>query len=337
MHFVARFLRWFGFLALTIFALLLVTFTLTRLSPVDPVLAVVGDHASRSSYEQARRELGLDRSLPEQFLVYVSRVAQGDLGRSSSTGQPVRSDLARTVPATVELATLAILLGAVVGVSLGVASGLRPGSWIDGIARFISLFGYSVPIFWLGLLMLLLFYAALHWAPGPGRLDIAFQYTVAPLTGFVLIDTWLSGQDGAFLDALHHLALPVTLLAFHALAGIARLTRTAILNEVGQEYTVAARAKGASDWRVVFSHVLPNVAGTILTVIALAYVSLLEGAVLTETVFAWPGLGRYLTTAMFAGDVPAILGGTLVIGLCFITINSITDLLVARLDPRIKP
>ncbi|WP_245435327.1 ABC transporter permease [Microvirga calopogonii] len=334
---MARFLRWFGFLVLSIFALLFVTFTLTRMSPVDPVFAMVGEHASVSSYEQAKRELGLDRSVPEQFLAYVARVAQGDLGRSSSTGQPVLSDLARTVPATVELATLAIFTGSALGIGLGILSGIKPGGWIDSVARFISLFGYSVPIFWLGLLMLLLFYAFLHWAPGPGRLDIAFQYTVPAVTGFVLIDTFLSGQDGAFADALHHLVLPVALLSFHALAGISRLTRTAILNELNQEYTIAARAKGAGRTRVVFEHVLPNAAGTILTVIALAYVSLLEGAVLTETVFAWPGLGRYLTTAMFSGDVPAIMGGTMVIGLCFIIINSLTDLLVARLDPRVRP
>jgi peptide/nickel transport system permease protein len=188
-----------------------------------------------------------------------------------------------------------------------------------------------VPIFWLGLLLLLLFYARLHWAPGPGRADVVFQYTVKPVTGFALIDTWRSGKPGAFRDALAHLALPATVLAIHALAAISRLTRASIITELGQEYVTTARAKGARLGRIVFVHILPNISGTLLTVIALSYASLLEGAVLTETVFAWPGIGRYLTTAMFAGDMPAILGATLVVGASFVLLNALTDLAVARL------
>jgi peptide/nickel transport system permease protein len=178
----------------------------------------------------------------------------------------------------------------------------------------------------------LLFYARLHWAPGPGRADVVFQYTVKPVTGFALIDTWRSGKPGAFRDALAHLALPATVLAIHALAAISRLTRASIITELGQEYISTARAKGARLGRVVFVHILPNISGTLLTVIALSYASLLEGAVLTETVFAWPGIGRYLTTAMFAGDMPAILGATLVVGASFVLLNALTDLAVARLE-----
>ncbi|WP_040676073.1 ABC transporter permease [Rhizobium grahamii] len=324
--------KWFWSFALTLFGLALVTFAMTRLSPIDPALQLVGDHASKSTYEQARVELGLDKPLPLQFLRYVETALSGNFGLSISTGQPVAKDIARTFPATIELATAAIVIGAVVGLSLGIAAAMRRGTWVDSLVRFVSLFGYSVPIFWLGLLMLLLFYARLHWAPGPGRADVVFQYTVKPVTGFALIDTWMSGKAGAFRDALAHLVLPATVLAFHALAAISRLTRAAVLTELGQEYVTTARAKGASLRRIVFVHILPNISGTLLTVIALSYASLLEGAVLTETVFAWPGIGRYLTTAMFSGDMPAILGATLIVGASFVLLNALTDLGVARLE-----
>lgn len=317
-------------LVLTLLGLAIVTFVLTRLSPVDPALQMVGDHASESTYQAARSELGLDRSLPVQFGIYVQHAVKGDLGRSISTGQPVASDIARTFPATIELATVAIIIGASLGLLLGIIAAMKPGSVVDAVARIVSLVGFSVPIFWLGLLMLLLFYARLKWAPGPGRLDVVFQYTVPSRTGFMLIDTWLSGKTGAFRDAVSHLILPATVLAFYAMSGIARLTRALILSELGQEYVMTAYAKGASVSRVIFVHVLPNISGQLITICALAYASLLEGAVLTETVFAWPGIGRYLTVAMFSGDMPAILGGTLVIGISFVLLNAITDILVYR-------
>ena len=332
LSFIWPLFKWFWSFALTLFGLALVTFAMTRLSPIDPALQLVGDHASKSTYEQARVELGLDQPLPLQFLRYVETALSDNFGQSISTGQPVAKDIARTFPATIELATAAIVIGAIVGLSLGIAAAMRQGTWVDSLARFVSLFGYSVPIFWLGLLMLLLFYARLHWAPGPGRADVVFQFTVKPVTGFALIDTWMSGKAGAFRDALAHLVLPATVLAFHALAAISRLTRAAVLTELGQEYVTTARAKGASLRRIVFVHILPNISGTLLTVIALSYASLLEGAVLTETVFAWPGIGRYLTTAMFSGDMPAILGATLIVGASFVLLNALTDLGVARLE-----
>lgn len=323
-------------LLLTLFGLLLVTFALAHLSPIDPALRLVGDHASASSYADARRMLGLDRPPPVQFAAYVSGVVRGDFGLSWSTGQPVGADLARVVPATIELATCAIVLGATAGLLLGFIATLHPRGLVDGVVRIVSLIGYSTPIFWLGLLMLLLFYARLHWAAGPGRQDVAFQYTIEPRTGFATLDTMLAGDWDALRDVLAHLALPVAVLAFNAMAGISRLTRAAILGQLGQDYVVAARAKGAGRSRVILIHVLPNVIGTLVTVVALAFAGLLEGAVLTETVFAWPGLGRYLTTALFAADVPAILGGTLVIGLSYVLVNLATDVLVAALDPRVR-
>lgn len=329
---VHKALRWFLSFALTLLGLALVTFVMTRTSPIDPALQMVGDHASQSTYAVARLELGLDQPLPVQFLIYLQNAITGDFGTAISTGQPVISDIARTFPATLELASVAIVLAAAFGLALGIAAALKPGSIFDTVARLVSLIGYSTPIFWLGLLMLLLFYARLHWAPGPGRLDVTYAYTVDQVTGFGLIDTWLSGSSGAFANAVGHLVLPALVLAFYGMAGIARLTRAGILAELNQEYTVSARAKGASRARVVFVHILPNIRGTLLTVLALAYASLLEGAVFTETVFAWPGIGRYLTTAMFSGDMPAILGATLVVGAAIVLLNALTDLAVSRID-----
>lgn len=323
-------------LALTLLGLLLVTFALSALSPVDRVLQIVGDHASQSTYDQVRHQLGLDRALPVQFWHYLVDLAHGDLGTATATGQPVLHDLLAAFPATLELATIALVIGAVFGVIAGVLCARYAGSPWDVAVRTLTLLGNSVPIFWLGLLMLALFYAKLQWSPGPGRLDDIYQFTIEPKTGFALIDTWLSGDRQALRNATSHLVLPVLLLAYYSLASITRLTRSACLSEMNKEYILLARAKGAGEMSILLRHVLPNVRGTLLTVIALAYTSMLEGAVLTETVFSWPGIGRYLTTALFAGDTAAIMGGTLLIGVCFVLINNLTDVLVRLTDPRVR-
>jgi peptide/nickel transport system permease protein len=259
---------------------------------------------------------------------------RGDLGISTSTGQPVSEDLATVFPATLELATLAMGISTLIGIAFGLLGARHPRGLIDALIRVFSLAGNSIPIFWLGLLSLSLFYARLHWTGGPGRLGDAFEYSIDRATGFVLIDAWRSGVPGALQNALAHLVLPVLVLAANTIGNIARMTRAALLKERAREYVTLARAKGASEARVLIGHMLPNAAGTVLTVLALSYARLLEGAVLTETVFAWPGLGRYLTTALFAADTPAILGGTLVIGVCFVILNRCTDLLVRAVDPR---
>ena len=321
-------------LLLTLFGLLLVTFSLSALSPVDRVLQIVGDHASQSTYDQVRHQLGLDQPLPVQFWHYLVNLAHGDLGIASATGQPVLHDLLAVFPATLELATLALIVGAVLGIVAGVLCARYAGSPWDLAVRTFTLLGNSVPIFWLGLLMLALFYARLQWAPG--RLDDIYQYTVEPRSGFALIDTWLSGDTAAFKNAIGHLALPVLVLAYYSLASITRLTRSACLSEMNKEYILLARAKGAGEMTILLRHVLPNIRGTLLTVTALAWTSMLEGAVLTETVFSWPGIGRYLTTALFAGDTTAIMGGTLLIGVSFVLINNLTDLLVRLTDPRVR-
>ena len=323
-------------LALTLFGLLLVTFSLSALSPVDRVLQIVGDHASQSTYDQVRHQLGLDQPLPVQFWHYLLNLSHGDLGTASATGQPVLQDLLSAFPATLELATLALVIGTALGILAGVLCARFAGSPLDLAVRTFTLLGNSVPIFWLGLLMLALFYANLQWSAGPGRLDDIYQYTVTPQTGFVLIDTWLSGDSQAFRNALNHMVLPVTLLAYYSLASITRLTRSACLGEMNKEYILLARAKGAGEMTIMLRHVLPNIRGTLLTVVALSYTSMLEGAVLTETVVSWPGIGRYLTTALFAGDTTAIMGGTLVIGVCFVLINNLADMLVRLTDPRIR-
>jgi len=321
-------------LSLTLAGLLLITFGLSRLSPVDPALQLLGDHASADSYAEMRRTLGLDAPWPVQFGRYAQRLAHGDLGTSLSTGERVSDDLRRVFPATIELATLALSVSTLVGVPLALLAAWRPRGTLDAAVRALTLAGNSVPIYWLGLLALYLFYA--HWrlVGGPGRLDDAFEYTIEMRTGSVLLDTWRSGVPGAFADAVSHLILPVLILGAYALGNVTRLSRAALLNESGKEYVMLARAKGATDVRVLLGHILPNAAGIIVTVVALAYANLLEGAVLIETVFARPGLGRYLTTALFAADTPAILGGTLVIGVSFILINGVTDLIVNLLDPR---
>jgi len=327
---------WFGTFVLTLFGLLVVTFALGLTSAADPALHRVGDHASEAVYQAARHDFGLDQPIPVRFGQYVWGILHGDLGASWSNSRPIASDLARVFPATVELSIVAIIFGAVIGVGLGLASALKPRGAIDNILRLVSLVGYSVPIFWLGLLMLLVFYAILHWAVGPGRLDDIVQYSITWHTGFALIDTLIAGDWDSFRDAVAHLVLPAAVLAFYAIAGISRLTRAALFAELGKDYVTAARAKGATQRQIVLGQAFPNVAGVVVTIVALSFTVLLEGAILTETVFAWPGLGRYLTSAIFVADMPAILGATLVIGTSFVTVNAIADLLTRSLDPRLR-
>lgn len=323
-------------LAVTLLGLLIFTFILSHMAPIDPVLQLVGDHASAATYAQVSHQLGLDQSLPVQFWRYLTRLAQGDLGLSRTTGQPVLNDLLRTFPATLELATCAILVGAIGGIALALLAAYKPGSWLDAAARLISLLGYSVPVFWLGLLGLLLFYAVLHWASGPGQLDDIYLYTMEPKTGFVLLDSWRSGDREMFFNAISHLWLPVAVLGLLSMAGITRLLRALLLEESNKEYVILAQAKGAGRWRILLRHVFPNVAGPLITVLSLSYAGLLEGAVLTETVFAWPGIGRYLTNALFTSDTPSILGATLLIGTCFILLNALADALTTLMDPRTR-
>lgn len=320
----------------TFLGLLAVTFFIGRVIPIDPALAIVGDRAPAHVVERVREELGLNLPLWQQFFLYLRQVLTGDFGTSVLTTNPVMTDIARVFPATIELASLGTLFGAVFGVPLGVLAAVKRNSLADQIVRVIGLIGYSVPIFWLGLLALVVFYAKLNWVAYPGRMDIVYEFTFTPQTGFYLVEALVLGQWDVFWDLFRHIILPAGLLGYFSLAYISRMTRSFMLNELSQEYIVAARAKGLSETRIIWFHALRNAAVPLVTVIALSYAGLLEGSVLTETIFSWPGLGLYITNSLQNADMNAVLGGTIVIGAVFIGINLFSDLLYRTLDPRTR-
>ncbi|MGE7367514.1 ABC transporter permease [Neorhizobium sp. NPDC001467] len=320
----------------TFLGLLAVTFFIGRVIPIDPALAIVGDRAPAHVVERVREQLGLNLPLYQQFYFYVRDALTGNFGTSVLTTNPVMEDIRRVFPATMELATIGTLFGALIGIPLGVLAAVKRGSIADQIVRVVGLIGYSVPIFWLGLLALLLFYAKLRWVAYPGRLDIVYEYTFTPITGFFLFDSLVQGQWDVFWDAFRHIILPGALLGYFSLAYISRMTRSFMLNELQQEYIVAARAKGLSETRIIWFHALRNAAVPLITVIALSYAGLLEGSVLTETIFSWPGLGLYITNSLQNADMNAVLGGTIIVGSVFIAINLLSDLLYRTLDPRTR-
>ncbi|MGE8104501.1 ABC transporter permease [Allorhizobium sp. NPDC080224] len=320
----------------TYLGLLAVTFFIGRVVPIDPALAIVGDRAPAHVVERVREELGLNLPLWHQFIIYVRQALSGDFGVSVLTTNPVMKDIARVFPATIELATVGTFIGAVFGVPLGVLAAVKRGSIVDQLVRVIGLIGYSVPIFWLGLLALLLFYAKLNWVAYPGRVDIVYEYSFTPVTGFYLLDATMQRQWDVLWDLFRHIILPGGLLGYFSMAYISRMTRSFMLNELAQEYIVAARAKGLSETRIIWFHALRNAAVPLVTVIALSYAGLLEGSVLTETIFSWPGLGLYITNSLQNADLNAVLGGTIVIGSVFIGINLLSDILYRTLDPRTR-
>ncbi|MGV3551279.1 ABC transporter permease [Rhizobium sp.] len=329
-------LRFLLIVATTYLGLIAVTFFIGRVVPIDPVLAVLGDRAPASVVERTRIEMGLDLPLYQQFFRYVKAAVTGDFGVSVLTTNPVMTDIRRVFPATIELATLGTLIGAAIGIPAGVLAAVKRGSLVDQIVRIVGLVGYSVPIYWLALLSLVLFYAQLKWVAFPGRIDIAYEYTFTSTTGFYLIDSMWQGRWDVFRDVFRHIVLPASLLGYFSLAYISRMTRNFMLNELSQEYIVAARARGLSEARIVWGHALRNASVPLITVIALSYAGLLEGSVLTETVFAWPGLGLYVTNSLQNADMNAVLGGTVVIGAVFVGINLLSDLLYRTLDPRTR-
>jgi peptide/nickel transport system permease protein len=323
-------------LLLTFLGLTIVTFCIGRLIPIDPVLAVVGDRAPADVYARMRTELGIDLPLYQQYWNYLIKLLHGDLGTAVLTARPVLEDLMRVFPATLELATVAIVIGVVLGVPMGVIAAVNQGRWPDHLIRLTGLVGYSMPVFWLGLVGLLIFYDALDWVGGPGRLDVYYEDIVPPVTGMLLIDSLIAGDAGVFWNAVSHIMLPAGILGYLSLAYIARMSRSFMLAQLRQEYILTAQVKGLSLSRVVWRHALANMMVPLITVIALSYGYLLEGAVLTETVFAWPGLGRYITSALFNADMNAVLGGTLVVGTVFIGLNLFSDLAYYLVDPRAR-
>lgn len=323
-------------LAVTFLGLLAITFFIGRIVPIDPVLAVVGDRAPAAVYERVRVEMGLDRPLTTQFVSYVGDVLTGNFGTSVSTGRPVLEDLARVFPATLEMATLGIIIGVLLGVPLGVIAASRRGSWLDQAIRVVGLLGYSVPAFWLGLVGLAVFYARLNWVGGPGRIEIFLDGIVPPVTGLLLIDSIIAGDWEVFGNAVWHLILPASCLGFFALAYIARMTRSFMLDQLSQEYVTTARVKGVPERLVIWRHAFRPIRVPLITVIGLSYAGLLEGSVMIETIFSWPGIGNYLTVALLNADMSAVLGSTLVVGAVFIGINKISDVLYRVLDPRAR-
>jgi peptide/nickel transport system permease protein len=318
-----------GTVLVTLLGLLALTFIIGRVMPLDPVLAVVGPDADSSTYDQVYRSMGLDKPIWTQFGLYLNDLLHGDFGNALLTGHPVLDDILRVFPAT-------ILFGVLIGLPLGVCAASNQGRLGDHVARVITLFGYSTPIFWLGMMGLLVFYAWLGWAGGAGRIDLAYDGMVPEVTGLLLIDSTLARDWDAFASALRHIVLPALILGLNSVAYISRMTRSFMLEQLSQEYIITARVKGLSRRQVVWGHAFRNILVQLLTVVALAYGSLLEGAVLIETVFAWPGFGQYLTSSLMLGDMNAVMGCVLVIGLIFVALNLISDALYKVFDPRTR-
>lgn len=323
-------------LVVSLFILLCVTFVIGRVMPTDPVGAIVGELADPAAYEAMRVRLGLDLPLYQQFFIYLGGLLQGDFGTAILTGNPVSRDLAQAFPATLELATLAVIISTLVGVPLGLAAALFRDSYIDKFTRVFALVGHSIPVFWFGIVGLVVFYAWLSLVGGPGRVDVYYEGLIEPTTGLLLVDSLIEGEPDIFWNALSHIILPSTILAYMAMAYITRMTRSFTLEQLSQDYVIAARAKGVSPTRTVTGHVLPNIAVQLITVLAISYGNLLEGAVVTEIVFSWPGIGQYMTSALMIGDMNAILASTIIIGFVFMLLNFLADMAYVLLDPRTR-
>ncbi|MBP2307179.1 ABC transporter permease subunit [Azospirillum melinis] len=319
----------------TFLGITFLTFILIRLVPGDPIEVRVGERGIAPERLAAlRHELGLDQSLWQQFLDYVGNVLSGDFGLSLVTHNSVLSEFITLFPATLELALCAMLFATLVGLPAGILAAVKRGSLFDHGVMGASLTGYSMPIFWWGLLLILFFSVALGWTPVSGRLDLV--YYVEPVTGFMLIDTLMAGDYEAFRSALSHLILPTIVLGTVPLAVVARMTRSAMLEVLGEDYIRTARAKGLADGRVIGMHALRNALIPVVTVIGLQVGTLLGGAILTETIFSWPGVGKWLIESINRRDYPALQGGVLLIATSVILVNLLVDVLYGVLNPRIR-
>jgi peptide/nickel transport system permease protein len=314
----------------------LVIFLIAHTVPADPILAMLGDKASANPELVAkfRAHWGLDRPLWEQYWIFLNGLIRGDLGESIISRRGVVDDIIQYGPATIELATMAAILTAVVGIPFGVIAAVKRDTWVDHSARIGSLIGVSAPTFWLAFVVLALFYGGLQIAPAPGRLDPG---AVAPpdVTGMYLVDSLLAGDYDTFRDALAHIMLPAIVLAASTIGLITRTTRASMLESLNQDYVRVARAKGLSERQVILGHALPNALIPVVTLGGLAYGELLAGTVLTETIFSWPGLGRYTFESAVALDFPAIMGVTLIVAVIYLLMNLIVDLSYLVLDPRV--
>jgi peptide/nickel transport system permease protein len=314
-----------------------IAFLLTHFTKGDPLISIIGERQMDNPVviAAARARWGLDRSLPEQYLVYVGNLLTGDFGTSLRTKQGVGLDLAQRLPATLELVIAAMLLGSLAGIALGVLAAHYRDHNPDHLARFFALIGSSLPVFWSGLILLYVFSNVLGVLPGPGRLDT--RATAPPfITGFYTVDSLLAGDLARLGDALAHLILPACVLGWTVIGIVSRLVRASMLDVLHQDYIVAARAKGASELRVLLNHALRNALIPTLTIIGFSFAYLITGAVLSETIFSWPGVGSYAVDATRNLDYPAIIGVTIVGGAAFLLTNLATDIAYAFVDPRIR-
>jgi dipeptide transport system permease protein len=319
----------------TFIGITLLAFFLVRLIPGDPIETLAGERGiDPARHEMLRKEYGFDRPVLVQYAIYIGHLLRGDFGRSIITRDPVLAEFLALFPATVELSLCAILFALILGIPAGIVAAVRRNSVFDHGVMGVSLAGYSMPIFWWGLLLILLFSVQLGWTPVSGR--IAVRYFVEPVTGFLLIDTLLSDDKGAFASAVSHLILPTIVLGTVPLAVIARMTRSAMLEVLGEDYIRTARAKGLAPARVIGVHALRNALIPVVTVIGLQIGVLATGAILTETIFSWPGVGKWLIEAINRRDYPVLQGGTLLIGLVVMGVNLIVDLTYGLINPRIR-
>ncbi|MDH3714668.1 MAG: ABC transporter permease subunit [Gammaproteobacteria bacterium] len=319
----------------TFIGVTLLTFAMIRLIPGDPIELLVGERGlDPARHAKLRAEMGLDRPVLEQYWHYLTGVLQGDLGKSIVTKQPVVDEFFTLFPATVELSICAMLFAVALGIPAGILAAVRRGSVFDHSVMGAALTGYSMPIFWWGLLLIILFSGILGWTPVSGR--ISLLYFFEPVTGFMLIDSWLSGESGAFKSAVRHLILPTVVLGTIPLAVIARQTRSAMLEVLHEDYVRTARAKGLAPWRVIGFHALRNALIPVITVIGLQVGVLFGGAVLTETIFSWPGIGKWIIDSIHRRDYPSVQGGILLIATTVIIINLLVDLVYGLINPRIR-
>lgn len=317
----------------TLLGVTIVVFLFIHLIPGDPATAMLRENAPAEVAERIRENLGLNKPLYEQYAIYMSKVLRGDLGRSLVTNNPVMDDLGNRLPATAELSFFAMLIAVAVGVPAGILSAVRRNSIIDTISMFFSLIGVSMPIFWLGLMAIFLFAVVLHWTPSGTRIGVDVQLT--RITNFYLIDAILTGNFSALIDLLHHLILPALVLATVPMALLARMTRSSMLEALNQDYIRTAHAKGLRARVVVMRHALKNALLPVVTVVGLQVGTLLSGAILTETIFGWPGIGRWVFESIQFRDYPVVQSVTLVIALVFVIVNLIVDVSYAFIDPRI--
>jgi peptide/nickel transport system permease protein len=329
--YIVRRIIWLIFVIL---GMTLIVFTITHLIPADPAKIAAGLGADASAVEKIRQDLGLDRPLPAQYWIYLTGLLHGNLGRSILTGRPVLDDIKDYLPATVELAVLAMVATVLVGVPLGILSAIQRGRWVDDLVRLFSILWVAMPVFWFGLILQIIFYGRLQWLPAGGRLSSGVARP--DITGIFTLDSLLTLRFGVLADTLKHLLLPVTALALTRVAEIARITRSSMLEVLGTDYIRTARAKGLIERTVIVRHGLKNALLPVITISGLQFGYLLGGTVLVEAIFQWPGMGRYAVLSITTVDFPAVIGVTVVASAAFVVVNLFVDLMYAFVDPRIR-